>query len=768
VTGYVLEIAKSGSSDLKEIAEVLDAEPLFGKSLVPFLQWMASYYLLPIGQLIQKALPGGLNSVMFKSAIITPQGLRALKLLTPDSEEKKSLAWIQDHPGRRVSRELKGLEKLQKKGWVTIQMRPGQGRVRPFKRKFVRPLDRSNLERLLSGHGWEAKAKNERAFLETLLKEGKVAQHLLTGKFSNSSYLVAKWTKKGVLERFSETVYRNPVGDIIFPCPLPTELYAQQVRAVKSIGAALNAGAFSAHLLYGVTGSGKTEVYYRIIEQVIHQGLQAILMVPEIALANYMEGFFRSRLGDQVAVYHSGLSKGERYDQWLRMSRGEVGLVIGARSALFAPMPKLGLIIVDEEHDSAYKQESNPRYQARDAAVVRAKKENAVVILGSGTPSVQSFENCRAGRYELLSMPHRIEKRPLPVVEIIDMKAQAEDQKEERMLCPQLISAVNANLEAGNQAILFLNRRGFHRFYLCKACGESLRCPNCDVPLTFHYAEDRLVCHYCGFSSEPRIPCPNCSHVALKAFGFGTEKLEHELKKVFPGKRIARMDTDSTRKKGKALQILKRFGAGEIDILTGTQMITKGYDFPNVTLVGVIAADFSLAFPDFRAAERTFQILSQVAGRAGRGSQRGRVLIQTFNPEHYAIQAATGHDYDGFFEKERALRKQLCYPPFSYLACLRLQGNNRSKTAEAAKDLGESMRGILRGWPNRGGEIDVLGPAEAPIFKLKGKYRWQILTKGKNAALLTHLLGEVKRLSKSHLQHRGVHLIIDMDPYQMS
>jgi primosomal protein N' (replication factor Y) len=529
----------------------------------------------------------------------------------------------------------------------------------------------------------------------------------------------------------------------------------------------LEGGAFSAFLLHGITGSGKTEVYFRAIDHCVRLGRQAILMLPEIALSVYMEGLFRARLGQRIAVYHSGLSEGERYDQWMRVLRGEADLVIGARSALFAPLPKLGLIIVDEEHDLSYKQEESPRYQARDAALVRGRMENALVILGSGTPSVQSYHNAQSGKYMLLNMPERIEKRPLPEVSVIDMKKISEAKPKSEIISYVLREGLEQTLAEGNQAILFLNRRGFNRVYLCRSCGQAVRCPNCDLALIYHLRENHLTCHYCGYRKEPQPTCPHCGHDGLRAYGFGTERLERELKDLYPGKNIARLDRDVIRRKGHTFQILKQFAQREIDVLVGTQMITKGYDFPNVTLVGVIAADFSLAFPDFRAAERTFQILSQVAGRAGRGDQKGRVIIQTFNPDHYAVAAARDHDYRGFFEKERELREQLGYPPFSYLACLRLQGNSKNKTAELTQRLAQSMVNITQKWPKRGKEIQVLGPVEAPLAKLRGKYRRQIFVKCKGTALLHLFLKEVMAVSEKTLRATGVKLVVDVDPYQM-
>jgi len=768
VMGYILErTGKTHNKELKEIRDVIDPEPLFPESLVPFLEWMARYYIHPIGQVIQSALPGGLNIKSYKTALLTQEGLCALDSLHSHSEQRKILSWIKDHPEKGLPWTLQEVYGLQEKGWITIEDRLKKRSGGALIRKFVRPKEGIDLGRVFSERGGTSKAKNERRFLETVFNSHGILSSKLTDMFTNGSYLVEKWIGKGVLEGYRDAVYRNPAGEIISPSPLPPKLYKQQELVSSHLKACIEKGSFFSCLLYGVTGSGKTEVYYRAAEHVITLGRQAIIMAPEISLAVYLEGIFRSRLGDRIAIYHSGLSQGERVDQWMRMVRGEVDLVIGARSALFSPLPGLGLIIVDEEHDSAYKQDRGPRYHARDAAVVRAKMEKALVILGSGTPSVQSYQNGICGKYHLLSMPERIEKRPLPDVEVVDMKITEERRSKWEMISPRLKKALEQNLMSGNQSMLFLNRRGFYRVYLCRSCGQSIRCPNCDVALIYHLEENRLNCHYCGYYSKILTKCSSCGNEGLRAYGFGTEKLEYELRELFPEARIARMDADSTRRKGQAIRILKRFGGQEVDILVGTQMITKGYDFPNVTLVGVIAADLSLGFPDFRAGERTFQVLSQVSGRSGRGDKKGKVMIQTFNPDHYAIRTATAHDYQSFFQEETQLREQLGYPPFSHLACLTLKGNNKKNTEEAARNLNQAIRGTLAKWPRRGKEIHVLGPAEAAISRLKGKYRWQILVKSKNVSLMRHLLVRVEKFKGKIFQSSGVSVILDMDPYHM-
>jgi primosomal protein N' (replication factor Y) (superfamily II helicase) len=768
VTGYILEQEAPGEDrDLKEISRVLDAEPLFHRSLVPFFHWMSEYYLYPLGRLIQSALPGGLNIRPYRAATLTAKGEDALPLLPGRSEERGLLTWVRDHPGKRAPFPLDRLYAFEKRGWLVLEERMTKRRGGPLIKRFVKPKEGVALKDLAEQDPRSLKAKNETAFLEAVFSSQGILSEELSSRFANGSYLLRKWLRKGIIETYQASVLRDPAGNVILPYPPPKELYAQQRAALDAIKKQLARGTFSTFLLHGVTGSGKTEVYCQAARHVMDLGLQAILLVPEIALAIYMEGIFRSRLGDRVAVYHSGLSEGERYDQWMKMARGEVPLVIGARSALFAPFPNLGLVIVDEEHDPAYKQEEGARYQARDAAVVRGKLANALVLLGSGTPSVQSYYNASRDRYTLLTMPERVAQSPLPEVQVIDMKTFSSEGKDEEILSPMVRDALDAATASGKQAILFLNRRGFHRVHLCRSCGKPVRCPNCEVSLTYHLKENRLACHYCGFHCPPQTLCPACGRESLRSYGFGTERLETELKSLYPRLRLARMDRDSIRRKGHTFELLRKFSRREIDVLVGTQMVTKGYDFPDVTLVGVIGADFSLGFPDFRAGERTFQLLSQVAGRAGRGEDTGRVMIQTFYPDHYAVTTARDHDYLTFFQKEIELREQLGYPPFSYLACLRLQGNHKHKTEEMARGMAERMIQVTGSWPKRGKDLQVLGPVEAPISKLKGKYRWQIFIRSKGPNVLHVFLKKVGGNLKRMLRGSGVSLTLDIDPYQM-
>jgi len=767
--GYILgRGCAPGDHNLRPVLEVLDEGPLFHASAVPFFKWLSEYYLHPIGPLIESVLPVGGAERAFFGVRLTRHGEELVSSLPSRSEERRLLAWVSEHPGKRPPFQEKDLRELEQRGLLEREFRPrGRRGGGPRMQRFVRPREDADLDLFLDKRSGSLWTRNERAVLREIFDSGGLRLRELRARFENAGYLVDKWVGKGLLEKYDAPVIHAPAGEINFPVEAPETLYGQQESALGRIHGLLEKKAFEVCLLYGVTGSGKTEVYCRAAMEAVEQGRQVLVLVPEISLAVYMEGLFRSRFGEKVAVYHSGLSRGERTSQWVRMARGDVDVAVGARSALFAPLERLGLIIVDEEHDFSYKQEASPRYNARDAAVVRARLEKALVILGSGTPSIQSFRNAHTKKYRLISMPDRIEKRPLPEVEIVDVKEGGHLWGLEEVISPALRRALQDALSAGNQSILFLNRRGFHRVFLCSKCGEAVTCPNCDLALIHHFRDRILACHYCGFRTEPLRTCPGCGSREMRAFGFGTERLEAELGRFLPGARIARMDKDSTRLKGSAIKILKRFGSGEIDILVGTQMITKGYDFPNVTLVGVVAADASLGFPDFRAAERTYQLLCQVGGRAGRGESPGRVVVQTMNPSHYALVSARTNDYESFYAREVMLRESLGYPPFTYLALLRVQGNRKESAESAARRLGRGMKELKGGGPSDFSRIRILGPVEAPIARMKGKYRWHILLKSAGSEALHLYLRALEGPTDRIVKKFGVTVSTDIDPYQM-
>jgi len=726
VVGYILRvIPPENRSGIKDIVSVLDPHPLFPQNMVPFFEWLSSYYHYPLGMVIKAALPSGLN------------------VTAASGDDPTDAGW---HDRVRIL----------KRTYVSVA-KDSANKPTPAGTEAIVP-------RLLSGHG--RGAANESEFLELMYTKGELPLMEIARKFPNGRYLVDKWVKKGIVAKSLKPIMRGiEDGDGFLP-PEPPSLNSTQTEIVEEVEAKLREGSYAGYLLHGVTGSGKTEVYYHAVRAAIQLGKQSIIMVPEIALTVAMASLFKARLNERVAVVHSALSQGERYEQWISIARGEADVVIGARSALFAPLPRLGLIIVDEEHDSSYKQEEKFHYQARDAAVMRSKLLNTVVILGSGTPSVQSYHNAAQGKYELLSMPERVGKKMPPEITMIDM-SQFEDTKSAGILSPPLQEAIRENLAKGEQAILFLNRRGFSILYLCRFCGTTVRCPNCELSLTYHKDSNTLLCHYCGFRIQPPQRCPSCGREQLKPYGFGTERLVEAVTEIFPEARVERMDRDTMRHKGKVQQVLKRFRNKEVDVLVGTQMVTKGHDFPNVSLVGVISADLSLNWPDFRAGETTFQLVSQVAGRTGRGSSPGRVIIQTYNPSHYAICAARDYDYKGFFSREVDLRRRLRYPPFSSIANLRFLGNSKSKTEHMAGQMKMRITEMIQSRFKGKKDLEVLGPVEAPIAKLKNKYRQQILIKSRRPKPLNQLLNDVNRLSSQTFGSSGVKLIIDVDPYQM-
>lgn len=537
-------------------------------------------------------------------------------------------------------------------------------------------------------------------------------------------------------------------------------LTEEQKGALEAIRERLQKGGFEAFLLRGVTGSGKTEVYLQAMKEVVDQGRQCLILVPEIALTPQLIDRLEERFPRGVAVLHSGLTTAERWRQWWRISRGEILVVVGARSALFAPVRDLGLIVVDEEHDSSYKQEEGIRYHARDLAVVRGHLSKCPVLLGSATPSIESFHNCRVGRYRLLELSGRVEQRPLPEVEIVDSRGEPEARSSKTIFSPRLVAALQENHARQQQSLIFLNRRGFANFLQCWSCGFVLRCPHCSISLTYHLKERRVYCHHCGFHQKKSEHCPRCGNLSFSEVGFGTEKLEEELRRLVPRARIGRMDRDTTSQRGAQERIFRMWERGELDILVGTQMIAKGHDVSGVTLVGVIFADLSLNLPDFRSVEKTFQLISQVAGRAGRGTEPGRVIVQTFAPDHYCFQYAARHDYPGFFEIEMSFREGLLYPPFQRLIHLRLEGAVQEQVARKSRELAQKL---CCENPAKGG-IEILGPAAAPIARLRNRYRWQILLKGPRGPALSGLV----RCAFSIIPRRGaVRLHVDVDPYNM-
>jgi len=703
VTGVVVDFtAQTSLQKVREILAVLDDRPILDAALLKLCYWISNYYVSPIGEVLATALPPLLR-LESQRMVVCREGFSGL--------------------GGRLEREI--YAEVEKRGRVLIK----------------------TLSRLFSGRGLY------RA-LDRLVSIGAVE--------------IKEKLKESRHEEKDQGLERGPkVGLIAQPRFTPTQ---EQEAALQAMGERLEKGGFETYLLYGVTGSGKTEVYLRAMEAVKEQQRRSLILVPEISLTPQLLDRLWERFPDQVGVLHSGLTPTERWTQWWRIIRGEVVVVVGARSAVFSPVPNLGLIIIDEEHDSSYKQEEGLRYHARDLAVVRGKILGCPVLLGSATPSVESFQNCRQGRYRLHELTERVENRSLPNVETVDLRLEAREQRNnvippssnDSVFSPPLREALQENRARGQQSLIFLNRRGFASFLQCSLCGFVWRCPHCSISLTFHRKERRVSCHHCGFLKPVGDLCPGCGQRTLAGIGYGTEKIEEELLRLFPGAKIARMDRDTTSKRGSQERLIRQWERGEIEILVGTQMITKGHDVAGVTLVGVILADLSLNLPDFRAAERTFQLLSQVAGRAGRGKEPGKVIIQTFLPEHYSFQFALAHDYPGFFAAEIEFRRALNYPPFSRLVHLRFEGPSLREVEQRAKFVGQRLRRHQEEWQGAG-RIEVLGPAPAPIEKLRSRYRWHILLKGRKGSPILELANEARTL----FPRGGVRLYIDVDPYHM-
>ncbi|MBI2342747.1 MAG: primosomal protein N' [Deltaproteobacteria bacterium] len=543
----------------------------------------------------------------------------------------------------------------------------------------------------------------------------------------------------------------------------PITLTASQQTVVETISHAVEGGSFQTFLLHGITGSGKTEFYLQIIAQLLARGKSVLFLLPEIGLTPQLLGRIAHRFGETVALYHSGLTETQRTEQWLRMARGEARICCGTRSSVFAPLQQLGGIILDEEHDASYKQEEAPRYHGRDVAIVRAKLLKALVLLGSATPSLETYYNVQRHRYHLVSLTDRPAGATLPTVELIDMRDQPVSSDPSGLLSPPLRTAITETLNRREQVLLFLNRRGYAQMLLCRDCGAVFRCPNCDISLTLHRQAQQLRCHYCEYAiSRPRT-CAACQGLHLKTLGSGTEQIERALGVHFPQARIVRFDRDSTTERGARQQIVRAMRRAEIDILIGTQMVTKGHDFPGITLVGVIQADLSLHLPDFRAAERTFQLLTQVAGRAGRADRAGRVLIQTYTPDHYSLLCAQQHNYRDFVHAEVAHRQALGYPPFGRLVNVRCSSNSDTKAAEYAMQL----RQALEQWTRGGSTITgILGPAPAPRSKVAGRHRWQLLCKAGDPQTVRALTEAIQQHINAH-SPSGVTVAIDVDPLHM-
>ncbi len=766
VTGYILGPAPLPKpATIKSVLDLLDDKPLFSEELIPFFRWIADYYLYPLGEVIRSALPSGLNLYEYNVLALNDEGcpLPDTSLLGPLERDileclRKGacrLKDLQSHLDRPIPGAL--LHAMVKCGWVMRRKSLRGGRTRPKKAKLVRRT-------ACCPDGVRITPRRE-AILALLADHEEIPLKTLREKIPGAAAIVRTMAQRGMVDLVEKTVYRDPFGEPILP-DQPPELTNEQQAALEVIATARRQG-FTAVLLDGVTGSGKTEIYLRAAAETIARGRGVLVLVPEIALISQTERRFRARFGEQVAVLHSGLSTGERLDQWQRIGNREAPIVIGARSAIFAPLAPIGLIVVDEEHDGAYKQETGLRYNARDLATVRARMNACPVILGSATPSVQSYFNHQRGKFSRIRLNRRVQDKALPEVEVLDLRTIQNERGVRKYLSAELLAAIGETLARGEQSLIFLNRRGYASYPICSACGTTLKCRHCSITLTYHQRANAYRCHYCGYSRSARASCPQCQSDKIWHYGLGTEKLEAFLQDYFPSARVARLDRDTTRRKNGLLAVLRKLRRGEIDILIGTQMVAKGHDFPNITLVGVVCADSTLNFPDFRSGERTFQLMAQVAGRAGRGDRPGRVILQTYTPDHFIITAARRQNFARFYADEIKFRQELVYPPFCRMIQLLVTGRDAARTAQTARALGEAAQTRLNRMPPEGGRPTLLGPVEAAMHRVAGRYRWQILLRGPSAAGLNRFVRGLLYDDGPNYNRQGVKVFVDVDPLFM-
>ncbi|MDD2580496.1 MAG: primosomal protein N' [Desulfuromonadaceae bacterium] len=698
LTGYILgSVTDTAIENLKEITGILDRENLWTPGELEFFRWTAAYYQHPLGEVVRTALPAGINIQTRKGST------NGQETLTGGKNARHEKFYL---PGTIVD---------------------------PPRQPGVKALE----------------------VLAVIREAGDISGAELRKRFGVCAPQLKRLVELGMITVEEREVYRDPFKNCTVERDEPRRLHTHQKAALDVIADSLDSQRFTPFLLYGVTGSGKTEVYLQAIAHALELGRNALVLVPEIALTPQLTGRFQARFGGGIAILHSALSDGERYDEWRRIRRGLARIVIGARSAIFAPLDRIGIIIVDEEHEASFKQSDGLRYNARDLALVRGRMEQAAVVLGSATPSVTTIHAADEGRLTLLELPERVEGRPMPQVDLVAMKGSKETISKELSAC------LTGTYAQGHQAIVFLNRRGFATFLVCADCGKPLTCPNCSVTLTYHRQRGQSLCHYCDYAVPAPGTCPSCGGTTLSELGAGTEKLEQELKGLLPAARILRMDSDTTSGKGSHERLLSRMNDGSADILVGTQMIAKGHDFPEVTLVGVVNAETSLGMPDFRAAERTFQLLSQVIGRAGRGENPGRVIVQALDTEHYAIKAAAEHDAAGFYRQELEFRREAGYPPFAHLAAFAVSGLSEQAVSAQADTTARLLMQLKSEMKLR---VEILGPAPSPIYRLRNRFRRQILLKGANRS-------ELHRLLKAWRQRTAtvstVRISVDIDPVDM-
>jgi primosomal protein N' (replication factor Y) (superfamily II helicase) len=776
MTGYIVALLtklRTGTSliesELKEVEELLDVEASLTPDVVELTRWVADYYAAPLGEVMRAALPAGINTSIMQVVMITERGRLALS--QPSASADRSVL---------STTKISALRILAEEGEAEVNafsLRMGSARVP----KWLRELEndglverayrtrttatrakRQRLIKLVNADDGEKPTKAQQRAIATLAaNNGPMTATQIINTAQVSPSVIGTLKKKGLIKEFEEELRRDPLSRAELPKTEDLVLTAAQTSALAVIESAITELKFSPLLLHGVTGSGKTEIYIRAMRAALSSGRGAMMLVPEIALTPILSRRLRAHFGDQIAIFHSSLSRGERFDEWSRLRTGEARVVLGTRSAVFAPVENLGLIVIDEEQDASYRQEESPFYNARDTAIVRAQKSAAVVVLGSATPSLETFHNAQTEKYRYLSLPSRIGERSLATAALIDMRAVFARHKKPLVFSDEVLESIATTKAKAEQSIILLNRRGYSSFILCRSCGESIMCPNCEVTLTYHRGDQTLVCHYCNHHQRAPAQCPVCASKYIYYVGEGTEQIEELLRRRFPQLRLGRIDRDTKSRRREFEKTLLDFEKGELDLLVGTQMLAKGHDFPNVTFVGVISVDAGLALPDFRAAERTFQLITQVAGRAGRGDRPGRVLIQTYHPQHYALRHAVAQDYLAFYHEEIRHRRNHQYPPFVALALLLA----RHKDANRAYELAQQVRNALRqSDPDQ--TCRVLGPASAPLARLRNEFRFHVLVKSKSRKQMRGVIDK----AWTALEEAGNdlrHVSLEIDPISM-
>lgn len=769
LTGLIVEVGGTHERSLASIDRVIDAEPVVSPDMIELLSRAAHDLLCPIGFALNHALPPGASPRVAHRLALTERGRRALDDDLTQGSIRSSLQALADGPltpatlARRLTGAAPPVRALIADGLATrVEVETGPA-VREARERVVLLVPGLDVDATCTGP--LARAPKQADLLRRVASEGELPTRLITGPQPTAGALLRTLERRGFVEFRERVAPRNVLGEAVARDE-ELVLTPEQAAALAAIETSMEARQPDSFLLHGVTGSGKTEVYLRAVASALASGRRALVLVPEITLTHQIVARLRARFGDKLAVLHSGLRPGERLEQWQRLRRGEVPIAVGARSALFAPIEDLGIIVVDEEHDSAYKNEEGFRYHARDLAERRARLAGCPVVFGTATPSLETRYAAEQGHVRRLVLARRIGGRPLPTVEMIDFTAAKNRAPRGRklILSRPLRRALAETLDAGGQSILFLNRRGFSTQIYCFDCGFAERCKDCDVALVYHARENLLQCHYCDHAKPPPAVCGGCGTPDTALLGLGTERVEEEVRTLFPAAQLARLDRDTARHRGHTEAVLRALHRHEVDILIGTQMVAKGHDFPGVQLVGIVAADLGLHMPDFRASERTFQVLTQVAGRAGRAGTPGRVILQTFLPDHYAIRPVRDHDYETFYREELEYRAQMGYPPFSQLCQVLVSGADEQATREAAEALAEHATREATASGARE-SIQILGPAPAPLARLRGRYRYQLLLKGAKSESLDRVVREVA--ARGTQLRKGLRAVVDVNPGSM-